>query len=67
MHVYFILKMKYFILKMEYFIKLLSIHMYCKIKGYLSLYEKKWVTKEWKELFVILCEVGLILFENPGD
>jgi hypothetical protein len=41
--------------------------MYCKIKGYLSLYEKKWVTKEWKELFVILCEVGLILFENPGD
>jgi hypothetical protein len=43
------------------------IHIYCKIKGYLSLYEKKWVTKEWKELFVILCEVGLILFENPGD
>lgn len=29
--------------------------------------KSKWFSKDWKEMFIILCEVGLILFEKPGD
>ena len=28
---------------------------------------KTWSSKEWKEVFVMLCDVGLIIFKKPGD
>lgn len=35
--------------------------------GFLSIFSKKWFSKDWSEIFVILCEVGLILFKKAGE
>jgi hypothetical protein len=35
--------------------------------GILQFYGKKWLSKDWQEVFVILCDVGLILFKKYGD
>lgn len=37
-------------------------------QGFLEFYSKKRLfSKDWQEVFVVLCEVGLILFEKPGE
>jgi serine/threonine-protein phosphatase PP1 catalytic subunit len=35
--------------------------------GMMQMFSKKWIGKEWQDVFVLLCDVGLILFKKLGD
>ena len=35
--------------------------------GWLQMYNKKLLFKDWQEVFILLTNVGLIIFKKPGE
>jgi hypothetical protein len=37
-----------------------------KYMGFLKIHKKSFLKESWKEKFFLLCNIGLLVFENPG-